>query len=153
MTVFVDKKILTSYSVDDEEKCQCSGFRNVVHCPACGSTQCYANKRASPTAILPGLQQPTQVRAFRCKLCSLLFSEVDTVIACKAHTRWRQRVEQEQRVNKVVEKASPRTLNAIEEAVRVAAQKRGLLPTPVVDEETAKLFAPPVLEEEEPHDI
>ena len=146
MTVFVDKKILSAYDVEDDTKCACGGFRNVVHCPRCGSTQCYANKRASPQALLPGLELPTQVRAFRCKLCSELFSEVDTVNACKAKTRYRQTLEQEERVNRVVDKASPRQLTDVEQAVQRIKERRGLVPPVPIDETTAKLFEPPVLD-------
>lgn len=104
MTVFVDDKITQAFAVKERERCVCGGFRSVVHCPKCGSTQCYGNKRASPEALLPGEKLPMRVRAFRCKLCSNLFSEVDSVNACKAKTRWRQQAELDERISHSVAK-------------------------------------------------
>lgn len=159
MTVFVDHKILTAYNVAEKTQCECGGFKNVVHCPQCGSTQCYANKRASPQAILPGSQAPTQVRAFRCKLCSLLFSEVDSVSACKAQTRWRVKAEQELRVTRAVNKIpEARTSALLEEYFVLHPERRPKPKEPIVVDapeptqgaptSVVDLFKPPVLDED-----
>jgi hypothetical protein len=129
MTVFVDDKVAQAFRVGDTERCVCGGFRVVVHCPKCGSTQCYGNRRASPEALLPGDSLPTRVRAFRCKLCSHLFSEVDSVNACKAKTRWRQQAEMNERVSASVSKLPDKSQQALlEEFYKIHPERRPKAP-------------------------
>ncbi len=109
MTIFVTQQIMNAYGYQGHEtaRCECGNFRGLVHCPQCGSSQCYGNKRGRPSVIFPGDSQPTVVRAFRCKLCTLLFDETECVKACKAQTRWRKQTEARERAQNAASKLPP----------------------------------------------
>jgi hypothetical protein len=128
MTIFVSSRVLDAYGISDTARCQCGGFKCVVHCPQCGSTQCYANKRASVQQVLPDSPRPFTIRAFRCKLCSFIFNEVMCCTLCNARTRYRQKVEQEQRVEKTLSHVPSKLQDAILEAARKHQQRREVGP-------------------------
>ena len=164
MTVFVVKKMLDAYGINDSDKCICGTYKCVVHCPACGSTQCYGSKRNNVEALLPGGLGKYPARAFRCKLCQNLFSEADCLTACNAKTRWRQKQDAELRTQKAIEHEPSGLAGEIIEAAKKyqrnkqASKELGPLELAKLDRDnkhkapddiTAKLFDPPKIEDDD----
>lgn len=68
------------------EVCRCNRAYMVnatPHCPNCGSTNAYSFTSASSIRMLPN-QQQCQSRGFRCRRCTLPFTDVDTFLHCEA---------------------------------------------------------------------
>jgi hypothetical protein len=126
MSVVISPKVKSAFLINDKDKCQCGCFRILVHCPECGSTQCYASKRNNPEILLPGFADAQEVRAFRCKLCGNIFSEDQCASACRAVTRFRQRAEQEERASRASKALPPA------EAQRIVNELRRMRGLPAV---------------------
>lgn len=159
MTIFASSRVLDAYGVSDTTRCGCGGFKCVVHCVACGSTQVYIRKRAATLQTLPDSPKPFKIRAFTCKLCGAEFSEIQSTTQCTAKTRWRQKMEQEKRVEQAIARAPTGLQQTILDAGKkhIAKVQREVGPLEAAqiergsrvkteDPTTAKLFDPPRLE-------
>jgi hypothetical protein len=109
--------------------------------------------------ILPDSPKPFQIRAFTCKLCGADFSEVQSATLCQAKTRWRQKIEQEERVVQTLTQAPSGQAQLILDTARkhmaktpvrdvgpleAAVEERASKPKSI-DPNVAKLFEEPVL--------
>lgn len=68
------------------EVCQCSRiyiFNSIPHCPNCGTSNVYAYASANSIRKLPNDQQ-CKARGYRCRRCTLPFTDVDTFLHCEA---------------------------------------------------------------------
>lgn len=149
MTIFVAPRVLSAYAIKDNERCQCGNFKSVLHCPQCGSTQCYAKTKNNVSIMLPSDVTNIISRGFRCKLCGNIFNEWMTVTSCHAKTRWAQKANIEERVEQIVKNAPIEIQNDILEAARLHMKRRQRQQQAplesTLDEDTSKLFEPPEL--------
>jgi hypothetical protein len=149
MTIFVHQRILDEYGITDTDHCACDGFKCIVHCPACGSVQCYAFRKGNAPMFLSDSPKPFTVRAFRCKQCGDTFTELASATSCHARRRFQQKTKNEERVANAIHNVSSQTVGEVAKAVEIIRQRRGLSPAPPkVDEQRSKLFDPPKLDDD-----
>lgn len=78
------------------EACRCERsymVSSVPHCPNCGSTNVYSYTKAGGLRVLPNGSE-CRARGFRCRRCTLPFTDVDTFLHCEALAPQKTVVEQ-----------------------------------------------------------
>ena len=66
------------------EKCHCGRLLNLVHCPACGSSNCEARKKSGERLDFNDGKPPFDARGWKCRRCGLGFSDIDRAQHCEA---------------------------------------------------------------------
>lgn len=120
MPVFVHNRILLDRGVKDTDKCQCGGFRCVVHCPECGSTQCYAAKRKNTEIYLSDSPKSFPNRGFNCKQCGTIFTELESLTSC--HVRHLGELKVQAKIESVIDKQ--KSLDLLEDYFELHPEKR-----------------------------
>lgn len=146
-----------------ERQCKCSRTTDMIHCPTCGSTDVRVAKRASKNrmVLLPDGSE-TAVRVFGCRRCAIVFPENMCFFTCVAPPlNWRKEENVAERVAPLTTHLTPTMRTTLEELARLRPDKAktiaqrlhddgpGLLERIDMnkDNETAKLFEPPKLDE------
>lgn len=132
MSIMINDFLAKRFGLKGSDKCQCGNYRSVVHCPACGSTQCYGVSKLNGKIELSPASS-VKVRGFRCRLCQEEFTEFDC-FACHAITRFSQKQDKETRASEALKKL-PTIPPPLQDWVREQQIKRGIRPFDSVSEQ------------------
>lgn len=136
MPVFVHNRILLDRGVNDTEKCQCGGFRCVVHCPECGSAQCYAAKRKNTQIYLADSPKPFPNRGFNCRQCGTTYTELESLTSC--HVRKLGELQVQAQIEKMTNTQASSELLEDYLALHPERRPKERSPLDVADEERAR---------------
>jgi len=119
----------------ENDICECGRYKWKLHCPTCGSSECYAfspNKRVDTVTRPNG--QIAYLTVYRCRKCASTFNDDDWRVRCAApHQRLGRRplatppVER-QRVNTKLGDLSEAPPNMLQNALTEILKKRGIKP-------------------------
>lgn len=104
------------------EICTCGRYRQKPHCPTCGSYQ--ANAFTRKETVNRGNQHIEHIRAYRCRMCALIFNDDDRA-HCQAplanitgRVKWAGRPRPTTWIGRQVSSAGLKSIEDVPEAMR-----------------------------------